>query len=122
MCGGGVGWRAVVYLLGLFFILLGLSMLMARDLHWRLHAWGKRTEGVVQVERTPEWDTMQTFSGTLMILFGFVVLAVGCRVGESNERPRREPGGVEFKSYQDLPPEVRKIMDEWQPATKPSGR
>lgn len=91
----------------LFLLLTGLSQILFPDAMWRLHAWGKRAEGV-RAERTPEWDRMRAWTSVLMILLASALLIYGCSwKGGLAERPPPDIGRFE---PEDLPPNVAAIL------------
>ena len=60
-------------LAAIFFIVLGLLNLFARNLMWSLTEWGNELRGV-QSERTDWWDTRMTIQGIVALLLGALAL------------------------------------------------
>jgi len=60
-------------LAAIFFIVLGLLSLFARNLMWSLTEWGNELRGV-QSERTDWWDTRMTIQGVVALLLGALAL------------------------------------------------
>ena len=60
-------------LAAIFFIVLGLLNLFAKNLMWSLTEWGNELRGV-QSERTDWWDTRMTIQGIVALLLGALAL------------------------------------------------
>ena len=60
-------------LAAIFFIVLGLLSLFARNLMWSLTEWNNELRGV-QSERTDWWDTRMTIQGIVALLLGALAL------------------------------------------------
>ena len=60
-------------LAAIFFIVLGLLNLFAKNLMWSLTEWGNELRGV-QSERTDWWDTRMSIQGIVALLLGALAL------------------------------------------------
>jgi hypothetical protein len=71
----GLETLAIVGLV-VFFVGMGLAFLFAKDWLWDRHEGNLRTRGLVNLERTPEWESQQTLMGIAMIVCAVVVVFV----------------------------------------------
>ena len=84
---------------------LGMAVvaLTCSDTLWRWHAWSKRVEGIVGVERTPEWDKMRKVAAGFMI-----VASVGLFfVARSIERDADRAQDQFDRLWKELPPQEK---------------
>jgi hypothetical protein len=49
---------------------------LAKDWLWDRHESTMRARGIVNLERTPEWDTQQNITGGAMIFFALLFLVL----------------------------------------------
>lgn len=61
----------MLFLLGLFLLLVGLFQMCCREAAWSMHVAGMRSRGIVNLERTESWDFWRRFAG-----FGLVCMAL----------------------------------------------
>jgi hypothetical protein len=62
--------------LALFFVVMGLAFLFAKDWLWDRHETNLRARGITNAERTPEWESQQTWMGVAMIVAAVVLLVL----------------------------------------------
>jgi hypothetical protein len=63
----------MVIILSIVVIIMGLGCIFAKDFMWELQDHSNRARGIVNSQRTPEWESGMTFIGALAILVGTVV-------------------------------------------------
>ncbi len=64
------------FLAAVFFIILGLLCIFARDFMWEMAQFGNQWKGV-KSERTELWDARSVIGGIAAVILGAVVLVVG---------------------------------------------
>lgn len=55
---------------------LGVLHFFAKDWLWERHESNLRARGIVNLERTPEWDTQQHVTGGVMIVLALLLLVL----------------------------------------------
>ena len=63
-------------LLSIGLLLLGLLQIFGKDWVWDRHEANMRARGVVNLERTPEWETRQNALGGVLIVIALVVVVL----------------------------------------------
>lgn len=62
--------------MGMLGIGSGLVFIFAKDFAWELTNHFNKTRGIVDAQRTPEWEDGATMAGVILIIFGvFALLA-----------------------------------------------
>jgi hypothetical protein len=60
--------------------LIGVGVtFFARDWQWERHEANMRAQGIVNVERTPEWDNQQNMLGVILIIGAIVMFFLSSR-------------------------------------------
>jgi hypothetical protein len=75
-CAGGIVMSGGAFLAAVFFIVIGLLCVFARDLMWELTHFNNRMKGVAS-ERTELWDFGTVVGGIAAVILGTVVLVIG---------------------------------------------
>jgi hypothetical protein len=63
-------------LASLFFLGMGALMVFQKDIVWDLTEWNHRRQGIVETERTPEWEASQTLWGAILMILGAVFTVI----------------------------------------------
>ena len=61
--------------IGIFGIVCGLVFIFAKDALWKYYEYYHRAGGIVNYERTPEWEFGKTIAGIAMIILSLVSLS-----------------------------------------------
>ena len=56
-------------IISIFLIIMGLVFIFDKDFVWKLQEYSNRVRGIVNSQRTPEWE----LSATIVGIFGMVV-------------------------------------------------
>jgi hypothetical protein len=84
----------IVFLVGGFFILIGLGFFFARDLLWEADAFGKQIEGYA-VERSDLWEFGANVRGVLLIGAGVIFILMGVMKGGEDTQVNNERAYLE---------------------------
>jgi hypothetical protein len=84
----------IVFLVGGFFILIGLGFFFARDLAWEADAFGKQMQGYA-VERSDLWEFGANIRGVLLIGAGIVLILMGVMKGGEDAQVSGERDGLQ---------------------------
>jgi hypothetical protein len=58
----------------------GLVYLLRGDWAWAMHEQGQRARGIVNLERTDEWEIWRMISGGLLVLCAIVIVIIALTV------------------------------------------
>jgi hypothetical protein len=72
--------RALLALIGAVIGTLGLVHLGRGDWAWDMHEQGQRARGIVNLERTDEWESWRIISGGLMVICATVIVIIALAV------------------------------------------
>lgn len=71
----------ILFLTGIFLIGMGLYQLLAdKDHLWERQERGFRAQGIVNRQRTPEWERSQTLSGSWILALGIATVVGGLMI------------------------------------------
>ena len=63
-------------ILAILFIALGLGCIFARDFLWKLQDYSTRSVGIVDSQRTPEWELGVTIVGLISMVIGMIIILI----------------------------------------------
>jgi hypothetical protein len=69
--------RAFTVLIASLFGGLGLVYLIKGNWAWAMHVQGQRARGIVNLERTDEWEATRIFGGGALLFFALLIVALG---------------------------------------------
>jgi hypothetical protein len=73
-------YRALLALFGAAVGAYGLFYLLRGDWAWDMHEQGQRARGIVNLERTDEWESWRIISGGLMVICATVIVIIALAV------------------------------------------